>query len=146
MVEFKIAAKLTNADAVLKFVNNELKTNSMISDSWPYIYMAVEEVFTNIAQYAYPPDQAGEVTIFVLSGGEVMIRFEDSGQPFNPLEKEGPNLDVPLMEREIGGLGIHLVKNLMDKVEYEYTGGKNVLTITKSISTPGGGEEYGHAN
>jgi anti-sigma regulatory factor (Ser/Thr protein kinase) len=93
--------------------------------------VAAEEIFVNIANYAYPPGETGDV--FISVKGDAVLRFEDTGQPYNPLEKADPDLDVPLMEREIGGLGIYLVKNLMDKVEYEHTGGKNVLTITKSL-------------
>ena len=133
MNKIKVKAQPANTEAVFEFVTTGLESHGAPSGTIPEILIAVEEIFLNIAQHAYPPDQEGEASIYISFGSEAVIRFEDSGKPFNPLEREGPNLDVPLMEREIGGLGIHFVKNLMDKVEYEYTGGKNVLTITKSI-------------
>ena len=62
------------------------------------------------------------------------MTFEDEGVYYNPLEKEDPDVSLSVEEREIGGLGIFMVKKSMDKMEYEYTDGKNVLTITKKIS------------
>ena len=137
MVELRIKARPEHTDTVCEFVTTGLESNSVPADMIPEIIIAIEEIFTNIAQYAYPPDQEGDVAIYTSFDEQIVIRFEDSGQPFDPLKRKGPDLDTPLMERKIGGLGIHFVKNLMDKVEYEYTDKKNVLTISKGFLAPG---------
>ena len=97
------------------------------------INAAVEEVFINIANYAYEPER-GYAIISIASYGEeeeILVRFEDSGKPYNPLEEKKPDFDIPLMEREQGGLGIFLVKKLMDKVYYSHIDNKNILIIAK---------------
>jgi anti-sigma regulatory factor (Ser/Thr protein kinase) len=123
----------------MDFVEAELIRKNLPAKIHADILVATEEIFSNIAKYAYPPDTEGVVVLSVSVGGEAVIRFEDAGQPYNPLETANPNLDVPLTEREIGGLGVYFVKNLMDRVEYEFADGKNILTVTKVLSTPGPG-------
>jgi len=134
MATFNIKANMENTGKAMDFVDSELIRHDFPAGLKPEILIAVEEVFLNIALYAYKPEEDGDVKLSVSVNGKAVIRFEDSGQPFNPLESRDPDLDVPIMEREIGGLGIHFVKNLMDKTEYVYTGGKNILTITKGIN------------
>jgi len=93
--------------------------------------LACEEIFVNIASYAYP-DGEGELTLRWSDDAEkrrLTLVFEDSGVPFDPLQKEEPNLSVPFQERKIGGLGIMMVRQRMDCVRYAYRDGKNVLTI-----------------
>ena len=90
---------------------------------------------SNIARYAYHPE-VGEATIRCEVGGEplqVVIQFMDGGKPYNPLEKDDPDTTLGVEEREIGGLGIFMVKKSMDKIDYEYSDGKNILTI-KTVS------------
>ena len=87
----------------------------------------------NIANYAYVPD-TGNAVILISVTDEMVIRFEDSGRPYNPLEQAVPDLNVALVEREPGGLGVFLVKKLMDNVEYARAENKNVLVITKAIN------------
>jgi anti-sigma regulatory factor (Ser/Thr protein kinase) len=97
------------------------------------IKLCCEEILVNIASYAYPNGD-GKLAIVWEDDAEnrkVRIEFEDTGIPFNPLVKEDPVLKVPIQERKIGGLGIMMVKKQMDTVEYAYTEGKNILTITK---------------
>ena len=98
--------------------------------------MALEEIFINIAHYAYHPGQAGTATIRCCVGGDplqVTIQFLDNGKPFNPLAKEDTDITLSAEERGIGGLGILMVKKSMDAVDYAYENGSNVLTIKKSI-------------
>ena len=99
------------------------------------VRLAMEEIFVNIANYAYHPE-VGEVEVrYDVTNDPLLltIQFLDSGVPFNPLAKEDADTsEEALMERE-GGLGIYLVKNLMDDVRYAYEDGKNVLTMTKRI-------------
>jgi len=134
MTELTMKAHLENEVRLLDFLTDEYKRHGIPVQS--EVLVAVEEVFVNIVQYAYLPKE-GDITLFISldsDAGKTIVRFEDSGKPFNPLERDAPNLDTPIMERQIGGLGIHFVKNLMDTVEYEYTDNKNVLTITKAIT------------
>ena len=98
------------------------------------IELAIEEIFANIANYAYK-DKTGKCTLKIQyeDKRKVDFIFEDSGVPFNPLEKEEPDISKPLEEREIGGLGIFLTKKTMDDIQYKYENNKNILTITKYI-------------
>jgi len=94
--------------------------------------LACEEILVNITDYAYPEDD-GTLTLFWQQDTQerlITIVFTDAGTPFNPLLAEAPNLDVPLAERKIGGLGILMVQKLMDDVKYEYADGENRLTVT----------------
>ncbi|MBU5434060.1 ATP-binding protein [Pseudoflavonifractor sp. MSJ-37] len=100
------------------------------------IELAVEEIFVNIASYAYPPG-TGEAEIQVEAGGDppsVTIRFLDSGKPFDPLARPEVDVTASAESRRIGGLGIHLVKRLMDQTTYAHEDGKNILTIRKTLS------------
>jgi len=119
---------------VMEFMESELAHCNFPTQLRPGIITAVEEIFVNIATYAYKPEENGNVIISVTVDNKAVIRFEDSGKPFNPLECSPPNLDAPIKDRKIGGLGIHFVKNMMDDARYEHTDGKNILTIIKDIS------------
>jgi anti-sigma regulatory factor (Ser/Thr protein kinase) len=93
--------------------------------------LSCEEVLLNIVSYAYP-DGDGQLDISWEDDTErrlLNVTFEDSGIPFNPLQKEEPDLTIPMREKKIGGLGIMLVRKLMDEVQYAYIDGKNRLTI-----------------
>ena len=137
MVTLNLEATLDYTGKAMSFVEDELKRHDFPEKLFPEILIAVEEVFVNIASYAYQPEQPGDVTLSVKIGEKAIIRFEDSGKPFNPLDGPEPDLDAPIMERDIGGLGIHFVKNMMDETEYGYEGGKNILTISKRNSETG---------
>ena len=97
--------------------------------------LAVEEIFINICSYAYAPD-VGDAEIRVRSLEEpaaVVVVFSDGGVPYNPLEKEDPDVTVLASERQVGGLGIFLTKQVMDELRYEYRDGKNLLTLVKRL-------------
>ena len=132
MKELTIAASIENLDGVIDFVNTELERNGCPLELTNQIDLAVEEIFVNIANYAYTP-AVGSVVIRIAIEEGVIIKFEDTGKFFNPLEQPDPDLDKPLMEREIGGLGIFFVKKTMDSMDYMRVDNKNVLTITKKI-------------
>ena len=98
------------------------------------ITVALEEVFVNVAHYAYP-NPPGELDIGLdLEDGMITLCFMDSGIPFDPLAKPDPDVTLSAEERDIGGLGIYMVKKTMNDVTYEYKDGKNILTLKKSIS------------
>ena len=95
----------------------------------------MEEIFVNIASYAYTPD-SGDATIrveFPEGSGAVKLTFIDSGTPFDPLEREDPDISLSSEERDIGGLGIYMIKKTMDELRYEYADGQNRLTLIKKI-------------
>ena len=130
MHELIIEAKLENTDTVIDFINEYLENcPSKIKN---HLGIAVDEVFSNIARYAYEPEN-GDVSIRIGIDDYVSIEFEDSGRIYDPLSMEEPDLSLPLEDREIGGLGIFMVKSLMDSVEYERRDNHNILTIKKKL-------------
>ena len=132
MKELKIEAKAENLDSVMNFIVNELEAAGCSKKLQTQIKIAVEEIFVNISNYAYYPVVGGAV-IRIVVGDDVSIEFEDNGTPYNPLEKDDPDITAGAEEREIGGLGIFMVKNIMDSVEYRHENNKNVLLIRKAL-------------
>lgn len=133
--ELTLEADMTNLNRVLSFVDSRLEAAECDPSIQMVIDLAVEELFTNVASYAYAPGK-GPVTIRVKTdgtGGIAEIVFTDRGVPYDPLKQTGPNLDGDIESRRIGGLGIYMVKNSMDDMSYEYRDGNNVLTIRKKI-------------
>jgi len=99
------------------------------------LHLVIEELAVNIADYAYPDGGDGYLDVLIDKTPEtITITFKDGGTPFNPLERKMPDVDLPLEERGIGGLGIFLTVKQMDEVKYDYCNNENVLTIMKKIS------------
>ncbi len=99
------------------------------------LHLVIEELAVNIADYAYPDGGDGYLDVLIDRTPEtITITFKDGGTPFNPLERKMPDIDLPLEERGIGGLGIFLTVKKMDEVKYDYCNNENVLTIMKKIS------------
>lgn len=135
MTELTLQAKRENLDEVLAFVEKELEEKKCPMMVLMQVQIAVEEIFVNIANYAYG-SQNGTATIRIEVGGDplqVIITFIDQGVPYDPLKKEDPDVTLTAEERKIGGLGIFMVKQSMDDVKYEYAEGKNILTICKNF-------------
>ena len=131
----KVPAKIESLDAVNDLVERQLEPRNCAGKTMFQLRLAIEEIFVNIASYAYDQGEGeAEVCCEVLEDPErVMIRFLDSGTPFDPLAREDADTsEEALMSRE-GGLGILLVKNTMDDVQYAYENGKNILTILKQL-------------
>ena len=95
--------------------------------------LACEEIVMNVTSYAYPESVEGFLDVDIQKGDRIVIRFEDGGVPFNPLEQNLPDTNMPWTERDIGGLGIFLLRYKMDDVRYAYEDNKNILTIEKAI-------------
>ena len=134
MKELDIEAKVENLDQVLAFVDGVLEEYACSIKAQMQIDIAVEEVFVNIASYAYAPGSGdARIQIMLKEPKKVFIRFIDQGVPFDPLEKPDPDVTLSAEERKIGGLGIYMVKKSMDEVSYEYKDGSNVLTIRKDL-------------
>jgi len=131
-------AKLENLPVLIAFLEDELLQNDFTKEEINKIEIASEEVFTNIVKYAYDsthkPDQIIISTNSSMINHGIKIRFEDTGKPYNPLETPVPDFDKPIADREIGGLGVHMVKTIMDKIDYIRVNDKNILIITKNIN------------
>ena len=108
----------------------DLLTRSAVEDETRFAcLLALEEIVTNIVKYAFDDRAPHEIRFTAsLTGAEVMLRFSDDGRAFDPLEARPPDLELPPEERPIGGLGIHLVRQLAQRMEYERAAGRNVLT------------------
>ena len=135
MKELTVEAAVENIEVVTDFVNEELEKLDCPVKARRQIDVAIDELFGNIARYAYSPDVGKATVRFSVEENplEVTITFIDNGIPFNPLEKSNPDTHLSAEERPIGGLGIFLVKKSMDLVEYEYKNGQNILKIKKNI-------------
>lgn len=136
MKECIIKASKENCGQAIGFVLSLLEENQYDSpDITMLIELAIEEIYVNIASYAYP-SEIGDVTISAEVSGDprtLTVVFQDSGTPFDPLAMQDPDITIPIEQRRIGGLGIFLVKDNMDDVTYRYADGKNILTIKKVL-------------
>ena len=135
MQELNIEATVENLDKVIEFVDEEIDKLECSQKIRVQIDVAVEELFVNIAHYAYRPD-VGPATVRVEVEKDppaVSITFIDHGIPYDPLAKEDPDITLSAEERSIGGLGIFMVKKSIDDIDYEYKDGQNILHIRKLI-------------
>jgi len=135
MKELTVDAAIENIPAVTAFVEEQLEQYNCPMKAQMQIDIAIDELFSNIAQYAYTP-KTGKATVRVEvteNPMAVVITFIDNGVPYDPLAKADPNVSLPADERQIGGLGIFMVKKSMDEINYEYKNGQNILTIKKHI-------------
>ena len=135
MKELTISATVENIEVVTDFVNEQLESFDCPMKAQMQIDIAIDELFGNIAHYAYNPE-VGDATVRVEVKDDplaVVITFIDKGVPYDPLKKADPNTNLSAEEREIGGLGIYMVKKSMDEISYEYKDGQNILTILKNI-------------
>ena len=128
-------AKTEALPDVLGFVDLMLEKYECPMKLQTAICVAIEEVFVNVARYAYE-DKEGDVEFgigFDKESRTVSFRMSDAGVPFDPLKKPDPDITLSAEERDIGGLGIFITKKTMDSVEYVYENGKNILTMIKKI-------------
>ena len=135
MKELTVEAVVENIPLATEFVNRQLEAFQCPVKARMQIDIAIDELFGNIALYAYHPE-AGSVTVRVEVTEEplaVIIAFIDNGKPYDPLANQNPDTALSAEEREIGGLGIYMVKKSMDEGSYHYKDGQNILTIKKNI-------------
>ncbi len=148
----QVQAIVENLEQVLFAVDHQLEAVGCPLKIQMQIDIAVEELFVNIAHYAYAPDigdaeiivetmdtcplpeeRQSEMTPEELEGAWAKVTLSDSGKPFNPLAAEDPDITLPAHKRRIGGLGIFMVKKSMDHMFYEYKDGKNNISICKKL-------------
>ena len=130
-----IAARNENIDLVTGHISKSLKGSGCPDKVRDQINIAADEIFSNIANYAYSPGE-GEAAVNVKldeNKKQICITFTDKGKKFNPFEADDPDVSLSADERGIGGLGIFMVKRIMDEVKYEYKDGQNILKIYKSF-------------
>lgn len=135
MKELTIDATVENVAVVTAFVDEQLEQLDCPIKAQMQVDIAIDELFGNIAHYAYHP-KTGPATVRVEVIEEplaVVITFIDNGVPYDPLTQADPDVTLSAEEREIGGLGIYMVKKSMDDISYEYKDGQNILKIRKNI-------------
>ena len=133
IIQKKFKADTKELSTIQEFVEKELKKYNCNSKTIHQINLVIEEVFINIANYAYK-EKDGYCTLAIQpENGKVTFTFEDDGVSFNPLEKQDPDINLSADKRDIGGLGIFLTKKMMDEVKYKYENNKNILTLSKKI-------------
>ena len=135
MKELTVDAVLENIPSVTAFIDGQLEALDCSVKAQMQIDVAIDELFSNIARYAYP-DGSGKATVgFEFDEEKRMcsVLFIDEGVPFDPLAQQAPDTSLPLMDRPVGGLGIFLVKKTMDGIEYRRENNRNILTIRKRI-------------
>jgi anti-sigma regulatory factor (Ser/Thr protein kinase) len=133
--ELTIDACVDSLPSVLAFVDAELEAADCPIETQIQIDLAIEEIFANIAHYAYG-QECGKATLRVevsTDPASAAFTFLDHGVPYDPLAKEDPDVTLPTKQRKIGGLGIFMTKQIMDEIFYEYRDGQNILTLKKRI-------------
>ena len=135
MKELTVAATVENIETVTNFVNEQLEALDCPMKAQMQIDIAIDELFGNIAHYAYNPE-IGKATVrveVIEKPLSVTVTFIDNGVPYDPLAKADPDTTLSVEERDIGGLGIYMVKKSMDEITYEYKDGQNILAIKKNL-------------
>ena len=135
MTEIRLAAVIESIPGATAFIEEQLEALGCSMRAQMQIDVAIYELFCNIASYAYG-DGTGEATVrfdYDAPTRTAAITFVDRGVPFNPLEQAEPDVTLAARDRKIGGLGIHLVRKTMDRMEYRREDGQNILTIYKRI-------------
>lgn len=129
MSRLKTQASLDKLEEVQDFIGRQLEAYGVTAKAMLQIQLAVEEMFVNIAHYAYAPKSGEAVVECEQDEDMVRITLTDWGVPFNPLTKEDADITLSAEERPIGGLGIFMVKKFMDRLDYRYEDGKNIFSM-----------------
>ena len=127
--ELKVVGILENLSLIGDFIFDSMIASGLDARKIFEVQLAVDEACTNIIKYGYA-DEAGTINIICcMRNGELVVVIKDEGKPFDPTSVQPPDLNASLEERQMGGLGVHLIKTMMDEVRYESIDGKNVLTM-----------------
>ena len=132
MSRITVAAKIDSLPSLLAFVKKEAGGAGFDEKTANEVQLAFEEAVVNVINYAYPGTE-GSVDVETSAGAEgLAIVISDSGIAFDPLSMPEPNINAPLEERKVGGLGVYMFRRIMDKVSYKREGGRNILTLVKN--------------
>ena len=127
--ELKVVGILENLSLIGDFISDSMIASGLDARKIFEVQLAVDEACTNIIKYGYT-DETGTIDIICCTrNGELVVVIKDEGKPFDPTSVQPPDLHASLEERQMGGLGVHLIKSMMDEVRYEFIDGKNVLTM-----------------
>lgn len=133
MRELNIPAKMENLEIMIQFILETIENTTNKDKLSGKLRLVSEEILVNIINYAYP-EKLGNVYINTeLLNNTLVLKIIDEGIKFDPLERQNPDITIPLEERTIGGLGIFMVKNIMDEISYSYENNKNILTMKKEL-------------
>ena len=133
--EICIKNNVTELEKVAQFIEEIGEELGLSMELQMNLNLVMEEMVTNVIFYAYPKDEEADIELLAKSDGkELTFVLSDKGREFDPTAKEDADLDVNPAERELGGMGIFIVKNIMNKVTYQRLEGKNLLTMTKGIT------------
>ena len=133
--EICIKNKVSGLEKVAQFVEEIGEELGLSMELQMNLNLVMEEMVTNVIFYAYPQDEEADIELLAKSDGkELTFVLSDQGKEFDPTAKEDTDLDVNPADRELGGMGIFIVKNIMNKVTYQRLEGKNLLTMTKGIA------------
>ncbi|MFH1035694.1 MAG: ATP-binding protein [Pseudomonadota bacterium] len=120
--------------ALMEFVGGQAQAAGLDPQTLFRVDLAAEEILTNIIKYAYPQGEEGMVEVACgVRGGSFVMEFRDQGRPFDPLAVDEPELSEDLRLRPVGGLGIHLVRQVMERVSYHRQGQTNLLKVAKAL-------------
>ena len=132
--EICIKNKISELEKVAQFVEEIGEELGLSMELQMNLNLVMEEMVTNVIFYAYPQDEEADIELLAKSDGkELTFVLSDQGKEFDPTAKEDNDLSVNPAERELGGMGIFIVKNIMNKVTYQRLEGKNLLTMTKGL-------------
>ena len=129
----RIPAELEGLDVILAFVSLLLDTHGCTPRARKQVRIVVEELYVNVSLYAYPGGKGWAEIRGNVEDGVATFTLIDGGNPFDPLAKPDPNIHLSVDEREIGGLGIYMVKTMVDEIKYEYRDGCNCVTLSKKL-------------
>ena len=129
-----LPAVVDSIEKVTEFVNDRLQKSNIPQKIQTQIDVVIDELMSNVTKFAYRDGKTGDISVEMeVNEEEIAMTFRDSGVPFNPLEQADPDVNAPLEQRKIGGLGLFLVRKTMDKLNYVYENGQNVLTVIKKL-------------
>ena len=128
--EIVLEAQTEKLDLLLDTLREDMENAGCPMEKQMSVEVCAEEIFVNIAHYAYGENSGRAYITSEIEKNRISLCFRDQGIPYNPLEKEDPDTTLSAEERQIGGLGIFMVKNIMDRMSYEYKDSFNCLTMT----------------
>jgi serine/threonine-protein kinase RsbW len=133
-ITIRLAADVQEVERLNRLVRHFGELHEVPGRTLYAVNLALDELVTNAILYGYDSSEGQQILVRVeTDGSRLVAKVEDGGREFDPLAHPMPDLNAPLEERQLGGLGVHLVRSLMDQVEYRREGTKNVLTISKRI-------------
>jgi len=133
---------LNRMHELVEFATNFAVRHPVPSRELYRLLVILDELFSNVVRYGYPQEACGSITFYLsCNGDQLEIVVEDDGCAFDPLAVPEPDVDRPLDDRPVGGLGIHLVRSLVDNVRYSRRKGANRLVLTRRLSPPSGREK-----